>query len=47
MSGYRDRAILENTGIAVEDSSLVRKPFTQYTLVSRIGELLANAQPGA
>ena len=45
MSGYRDRAILESTGVAVEDLSLVRKPFTQYTLVSRIGELLADSRP--
>ncbi len=43
MSGYRDRVIFENTGISVDESLLVRKPFTQYTLVSRIGEMLAGA----
>jgi len=42
MSGYRDRAIAESTGVTVDDASLVRKPFTQHTLVSRIGELLGN-----
>ncbi|HWR53844.1 MAG TPA: response regulator [Bryobacteraceae bacterium] len=44
MSGYRDRAIFESTGVAVEDYPLVRKPFTQFALVSRIAEVLESAQ---
>lgn len=44
MSGYRDRVIFENTGIAVEDYPLVRKPFTQFALVSKIAEVLESAQ---
>ncbi len=43
MSGYRDRAIAESTGVSVDEASLVRKPFTQYTLVRRIGELLGRS----
>ncbi len=43
MSGYRDRVIAESTGVSAGISPLLRKPFTQYTLVTMIGELLAGA----
>jgi CheY-like chemotaxis protein len=43
MSGYRDRVIFENTGIDAADSPLLRKPFTQFALVSAISDLLAGA----
>jgi CheY-like chemotaxis protein len=44
MSGYRDRVIFDSTGVAVEDHPLVRKPFTQFALVSKIAEVLESAQ---
>ncbi len=43
MSGYRDRVIAESTGVSAGISPLLRKPFTQYTLVTMIGDLLAGA----
>jgi hypothetical protein len=46
MSGYRDRVLFENTGIDVGDAPLVRKPFTQFSLVSSISELVADAGVG-
>ncbi len=43
MSGYRDRVITESTGVSAGISPLLRKPFTQHTLITMIGELLAGA----
>ncbi len=40
MSGYTDKAIVEGTGRALGDAPLIRKPFTAYTLISKITELL-------
>ncbi len=40
MSGYRDKVLSESTGRASSQAPLLRKPFTQYVLVSRIQELL-------
>jgi CheY-like chemotaxis protein len=46
MSGYRDRAIFETTGVRVGDAPLIRKPFTQHSLVSAISDVLAGAAAG-
>ena len=40
MSGYRDKVLSESTGRANIDAPLLRKPFTQYALVSKIEEIL-------
>ena len=40
MSGYRDKVLSESTGRASSKAPLLRKPFTQYALVSKIQELL-------
>lgn len=40
MSGYRDKVLLESTGRSLEDAPLIRKPFTQYNLIAKIGEVL-------
>ena len=40
MSGYRDKVLSESTGRASSQAPLLRKPFTQYALVSKIQELL-------
>jgi CheY-like chemotaxis protein len=47
MSGYRDRVIFESTGVTVADYPLVRKPFTAFSLVSKIAEVLESAQVDA
>lgn len=47
MSGYRDRVIFESTGVTVEDYPLLRKPFTAFSLTSKIAELLETAQVDA
>ncbi len=44
MSGYRDKVLSESTGRASSEAPLIRKPFTQYALVSKIQDLL-DAQP--
>ncbi len=44
MSGYRDRIIFESTGVEVAELPLIRKPFTQYTLVTKITEVLNSSQ---
>jgi hypothetical protein len=41
MSGYRDKVLAESTGRVGSAAPLVRKPFTQHGLVSKIQELLA------
>lgn len=43
MSGYRDRVIAESTGVSAGISPLLRKPFTQYALVTSVRELLAGS----
>jgi CheY-like chemotaxis protein len=43
MSGYRDRVIFESTGVEGGDAPLIRKPFTQHSLVSAISERVADA----
>ena len=40
MSGYRDKVLSESTGRASSQAPLLRKPFTQYALISKIQELL-------
>jgi CheY-like chemotaxis protein len=46
MSGYTDKVLLESTGRSLGGAPLLRKPFTQHTLVTRIGELLeSSAEP--
>jgi CheY-like chemotaxis protein len=40
MSGYTDKALLESTGRTLEGAPLIRKPFTQYALTTKISELL-------
>ena len=40
MSGYRDKVLSESTGRASSQAPLLRKPFTQYALVSRVQQLL-------
>jgi hypothetical protein len=40
MSGYRDKVLTESTGRRASQAPLIRKPFTQYSLVSVIQELL-------
>lgn len=40
MSGYRDKVLSESTGRGSSHAPLLRKPFTQFALVSRIQELL-------
>jgi CheY-like chemotaxis protein len=40
MSGYRDKVLSESTGRASSQAPLLRKPFTQFALVSKIQELL-------
>lgn len=40
MSGYRDKVLSESTGRGSSHAPLLRKPFTQYALVSKIEELL-------
>ncbi|HXN46802.1 MAG TPA: response regulator [Bryobacteraceae bacterium] len=40
MSGYRDKVLSESTGRASSEAPLLRKPFTQYALISKIQELL-------
>ncbi len=47
MSGYTDRALLESTGRSVAEAPLVRKPFTQHRLLSRIAEALGQQSNGA
>ena len=40
MSGYRDKVLSESTGRGSSQAPLLRKPFTQFALVSKIEELL-------
>ncbi len=40
MSGYRDKVLVESTGRGPSHGPLLRKPFTQYALVSKIEALL-------
>jgi two-component system, cell cycle sensor histidine kinase and response regulator CckA len=40
MTGYRDKVLVESTGRSVDDSPLLRKPFTAYNLIAMIEELL-------
>jgi CheY-like chemotaxis protein len=46
ISGYRDKVLVESTGRGPGHGPLLRKPFTQYGLVSKVEELLA-ADPSA
>jgi CheY-like chemotaxis protein len=41
ISGYRDKVLVESTGRGPSHGPLLRKPFTQYGLVSKVEELLA------
>ena len=40
MSGFTDQALMENTGRSLGEAPLIRKPFTQYKLLTRIADLL-------
>jgi len=40
MSGYRDKVLSESTGRGSSQAPLLRKPFTQFALVSKIEEFL-------
>ena len=40
MSGYTDRALVESIGRPLSGDPLVRKPFTQYKLLTQIAETL-------
>jgi two-component system cell cycle sensor histidine kinase/response regulator CckA len=40
MTGYTDKAIFESTGRKLDNSRMIRKPFTAYNLVHRIEEAL-------
>ena len=44
MSGYTDKVILDSTGRNFSGAPLIRKPFTQHTLISRISELLEDSE---
>ncbi len=43
MSGYRDKVLFESTGRTLAEAPLLRKPFTQHSLVAKIGEMLEPA----
>jgi len=45
MSDYRDKVLNESTGRASSEAPLLRKPFTQYALVSKVQELLDAQSP--
>jgi CheY-like chemotaxis protein len=47
MSGYTDQILLHNTGRSLDDESLLRKPFTQYKLITRVAELLEDRSSDA
>jgi two-component system, cell cycle sensor histidine kinase and response regulator CckA len=40
MSGYTDKTLFESTGRSLGDAPLLRKPFTQYKLTSKVAEVL-------
>ncbi len=40
MSGYRDGVIFDSTGVDAAERPLIRKPFTAYSLVTKITEML-------
>lgn len=44
MSGYRDKVLAESTGRSASASPLLRKPFTQHSLVATIERILASVQ---
>jgi two-component system, cell cycle sensor histidine kinase and response regulator CckA len=41
MSGYTDQILLRSTGRSLGEAALLRKPFTQHKLITRVAELLA------
>ncbi len=43
MSGYQDRVIADLTGLSVEVTPLIRKPFTQHNLSVKIAEMLSES----
>ncbi len=43
MSGYRDKVLFESTGRTLAEAPLLRKPFTQHSLVAKIAEMLEPA----
>jgi CheY-like chemotaxis protein len=47
MSGYQDRVISDVTGFAVQAAALIRKPFTQHGLTSKIAQILAESTRSA
>lgn len=40
MSGFTDQVLLESTGRKAGEAQLIRKPFTQYKLITKISEIL-------
>ena len=47
MTGYRDKVVVESTGRSVDDSPLIRKPFTAYNLIAKIEELVGGQSVNA
>ncbi len=47
MSGYRDKVLAESTGRAAASAPIVRKPFTQHTLIAKIEEVLSGVTHSA
>ena len=47
MSGYTDSVLQADTGRMVGDAPLIRKPFTQHKLITKVAELLGDAAASA
>jgi CheY-like chemotaxis protein len=47
MSGYTDQILLRSTGRSLGEAALLRKPFTQYKLITKVAELLEEDTPAA
>ena len=47
MSGYTDQILLRSTGRSLGDAPLLRKPFTQHKLITKVAELLEEDAPTA
>jgi len=44
MSGYTDSVLQADTGRMVGDAPLIRKPFTQHKLITKVAELLGDCR---
>ena len=47
MSGYTDQILLRSTGRSLGEARLLRKPFTQYKLITKVAELLEENAPAS